>query len=706
MRNINKFIATIGIVTITATSLTGCGDTNSDITKYPLVPALTEQEVIDFYSEALKYDAVVTKNIDVHETTYVEKEIDGDKRTKLEGLYSKAEELLYNMDYKYSKENSKVLSEDTFHYIKSYLNGNKLSNAEIKSVTGALGYYFVDVEYDITPRTIGTFTQKTSLLGINGAFVRNPLGGDEIDSAFLTSAARKLDSYYKDNRINKTVSFDAYTGVLTETDIADEIYTDYDIYTEYNEIDEEQNLLEEDIPQTGLTTLTNVENMNDLDESIDNLDENTDSLDESTDNLEENITNYETTISSSRECNIDVETFNTIVGSSNKEAAYMPETSQVFNVPVPEGTVGGIGIYPSGANGLALFGYDRSQINGKLTFRYVFKDTVDGSGDIIGVNVYPKSEKISTGFTTTDSNVIIPEFLLREFEQLLERADRANISFILPALIGGHIYEDMGFAVLRGYEYNHVNLLKQMSTIRQVIARDDVNNSYLLEIETTRIEGPKDVDCYGTYRDKSYVVVKQKGDEFIITDQIRISRQLVTEPSINPDSSIQKRLIALNLSGEIQEAQKQDIEKLLTDWYNSGTYRILNGPKDITYNGKNITVERGMYDCFNSDVTMLSTDEKEYMNSEVRGLLIKYGADKQSTYIGTVTEWMGGYENQAEFTTEELIIYEGKKEAKYMQVYYLVSHMGQEWVIDERTVLDEKTVNGNDLETIKSRISK
>ena len=383
MRNINKFIATIGIVTITATSLTGCGDANSDITKYPLVPALTEQEVIDFYSEALKYDAVVTKNIDVHETTYVEKEIDGDKRTKLEGLYSKAEELLYNMDYKYSKENSKVLSEDTFHYIKSYLNGNKLSNAEIKSVTGALGYYFVDVEYDITPRTIGTFTQKTSLLGINGAFVRNPLGGDEIDSAFLTSAARKLDSYYKDNRINKTVSFDAYTGVLTETDITDEIYTDYFDYTNYdelNETDSEQGLLEEDIPQTGLTVLTDIENK-------DSLDTNTENFEENTENFEESTVNYETTISSSRECNIDVETFNTIVGSSNKEAAYMPETSQVFNIPVPEGTVGGIGIYPSGANGLALFGYDRSQISGKLTFRYVFKDTVDGSGDIIGVNI-------------------------------------------------------------------------------------------------------------------------------------------------------------------------------------------------------------------------------------------------------------------------------------------------------------------------------
>ena len=80
------------------------------------------------------------------------------------------------------------------------------------------------------------------------------------------------------------------------------------------------------------------------------------------------------------------------------------------------------------------------------------------------------------------------------------------------------------------------------------------------------------------------------------------------------------------------------------------------------------------------------------MNSQLRNVLIRNGVEVSSIYRGTITEWIGGYDNQAEFTTEELVTYNGRGEAYYMQVYYIVSKLNDVWVIDERTILDEREV--------------
>lgn len=749
-----RILAALLIGTTVASNLTGCSSiVGTDVKELPLVSPLTEQEVIDYYAEGLKYDSKITRTNDVYETTYVEREVSEAKKETLLGLQAQAQDILSEMEYEYSKDTANILSEDTFHYIKSYLNGNKLDNGQVKSVTGALGFYFVDVEYELTPRSIGEFTELTSLMGINGAFVKDPYGMDYIDNAFLKTAVEKINEYYIENKILNSMEYDENSGqmILKEEDYiiansggSSSSYNDYEVPSVENtdETAASTDILDTTIPQASLDDVVNNSEITSTEESEVETEVDATETTEATEATEttetevETETEPETTVETptyeeptytvettteaiggmnytsytpdDRKCKIDTSLFNHVVGSSYKATAYMPETELVFEMPDEEGQIGGIGIYPSGGNGLALFGYDRDQIAGKCTLRYVFKDTVDGSGNIVGVNVYPKIEQITTGFTTSDSNVVIPDYLLKEFEKLLERADRANIDNLIAAMMSDNLYEDMGFAVLRGYEYNHVNLNKQMSTIRQVIARDMSKNAYLLEIETTRIEGPKDVDSYGTYKDKSYIVIQQKGSDFIITDQIRISRTLTEEPSINPDSSITKRLVALNLSGEVADASKTEIETLLDNWYKAGTYRVLRAtaeePKEISFKGDKVTVTTGMYNCFNTDTTMLSSNDLEYMQSEVRGLLTKKGVNVTTIYSGTVTEWMGGYENQAEFTTEELVNYEGKSEAVYMEVYYLVSKMNDVWVIDERTVLNERTVEGNEVKTISDRL--
>ena len=199
-------------------------------------------------------------------------------------------------------------------------------------------------------------------------------------------------------------------------------------------------------------------------------------------------------------------------------------------------------------------------------------------------------------------------------------------------------------------------------------------------------------------------MVQQLASKFIITDWVKVSRKLAVEPEIDPDTATLKRLVALNLSGDVSDETRVEIKNLLGALYTAGTNRLLRGPKEITNGGQTIKLEKGMYDCFDNDPSMLSTEKLEYMNSQLRNTLIKYGVNTSSLYTGTVTEWIGGYVNQAEFTTEELVTYTGTGEGQYMQVYYLVSKMNDNWVIDERKIIDEYKVSGTDLENIKARV--
>lgn len=746
-----KILAIMLIGATTMSSLTGCSSlVGKDVTKYPLVNRPTQQEIIDFYAEGLKYDAQVKRNVEVDETTYVEQEVTGEKKDILLALQKRIQDVLSNKEYTADENDKNLVTEDEFAYIKSYLNSNKLTNGTVKSVTGALGYYFVDVEYDVSAAQIGTFKDTAKLLGINGIFHRDYRGIDGIDSNYAKAIVNKLNDYYMEQGVMKVASFDEgslafliadgdpSTGKVTTGDSTDTIYLE-DANDQALE-----DILSQDTPQSSLDSLTSTEEETEAEKettadettSVDDTsseEETTATEETEADNYysepvqESNDDNYVTTITSStyggtkynsytaedRKCSTDARLINQVVGSSYRQRAYIPHLDVIYNVPDSEGDISGLGVLPSGGDGLAIFGYHRSDIEGKCTLRYVFKDASDASGNVLGINVYPKSESITTGFNTSDGNVTIPDFLRTKFEILLDRADRANLDCLVGAMVSGDIYEDMGFAVLRGYEKDYVNVQKHMSTIRQIIARDNENNAYLVEIETTRTEGPKSADTCGTYRDKSYIVIQQRGTDFIITDQMRVNRKLVKEPAINPDASALKRLVSLNLSGSVTDEAKQSVQGLLDDWYKACTVRkaksiteeeIEKGENKVNYKGQEVEITRGMEDCFDNETDMLSSKDKDYILSGVQGRLTKYGSDTTTEMKGTVTGWMGGYDNQVEFTTEELFIYEGKNEALYQTVYYLATNMQGSWVFDERTVLSEEKVTGNDIQTIESRL--
>lgn len=651
-------------------SLSGCGSilASSDATKYPLQAALTAQEVMDFYAESMEYDTVVSRET-AEDTNYVVFDVtDSDMQSKLMQAVKQTETLLKESSYNPTADQLKYLDTSVYHYIRATLNDKSLAGGTITKMTQALGYYFVDVEYSIRPANIGSFTAASSLLGIRGAFIHSGYyNTDEFDNAFMDSAVKSLNEYYLTNKISKTASYNAGSNELSIVGAdGSNAYT----------------------VGSGVSSNSVIEGSAITGDGISNYDPTAGIADG----------NYIASTDSSRTPKIDLNEFHNIAGMG-KSSSYMPEISMVYNIPESNGSVSGIGAYPCGDAGLKLFGYDRSDLSGSMTLRYVYKQDLLNPNQLISTNVYVVNWNIDTGFSETNDNQI-PEFLNTTFSVLIDRADRAAVNVDITGLAGGHIYSDLGQAVLVGYTDQYSNLLRQLSTLRRVVSRDIEKNAYLIEVETYREEGPKTPDVYATYKDKVYMVIQQSGSEFIITDYMIMNRQMVSEPDITPDDTIAKRVIALGLTGEVNDSTKASVEELLDSLYTASTNRILTGPATVG----DVTIERGMYDCFNSNVSMLSSADKESMNSKLRNYLTKYGVDKSSEMNGVVTEWIGGADNQVEFTTEELITYQGRNEGTYLTCYYLVSNMEDSWVIDEITVLSEETLTGDELQSAISRI--
>ncbi len=716
------------LVSVLAISVTGCSSiASNDTTKYPLVRGITDQELKDYYAESLNYDTVINRNVEVHETTYELQDVSESKAQLLKELQAKTEMLLGQDEYVITEDNLNLLTPDSFEYIKGVVDDYVLSDGTITDIKSALGYYFVDVTYNVKAQNPGKFNQFTSLLGIDGVFKKDYLDNVDVDQSYLTTCAYRLNNYYIDNNIIKNAEFDKATNLFTiknESPVVIKPNNNYTVTVEQStttDVEGEETKVENE--ETSKTVSDDKKETTDTtknDETVTEGSENTETTDSETEESEgvniediEKVTlddvveqdNY-SVIPSNRRCQLDVDLINSVVGSSARPSAYMPNLSYVYELPAKQGTISGYGMYPSGLSGLKLFGFNRSQLSGTMKLRYVYKDAVDGSGKIVNQNVYCYDLEINNGVNVSSQNVLVPEFVQSEIEQLIERSDRAIVDYDISGLMNGHIYQDMGATVLRGYQDNCTSLTSYMSTLRQVLSRDVENNAYLVEVETTSVEGAKDADSNGTYKDKYYMAIQQQGDEFVIVDKVRMSRTVKKEAPINPDNIVVKRLTSLNLAGEIPEASKSEIKDLVLALYNAGTNKLLsNGPHTLVINGEEVTLERGIQDCFQTDANLLSTEQRSYMITQLVNELVAHGNDRTAIHRGTITQWIGGYEDQAEFTTEELVTYDGLDKAHYMQVYYLVSKLNDVWVIDQRTIIDEYDISGEDINAVLERMN-
>ena len=101
-----------------------------DVASYPLAATMTSAELVDYYAKAIQYDAVVSRNVDVHETRYEVKDIEGAKSEKLKDLASQCEAILGMSEYTPTEESLKLVSNDTFNYVKGVIDNEVLSDGK------------------------------------------------------------------------------------------------------------------------------------------------------------------------------------------------------------------------------------------------------------------------------------------------------------------------------------------------------------------------------------------------------------------------------------------------------------------------------------------------------------------------------------------------------------------------------------------------
>lgn len=592
----NKYIS-IGLSAfIGIPLLSGCGITRNpgDI---PLVQALSQKEVADYYKQSMDYETIATRSVKPERVTYELTEVTGNIAKSVCAGVKEIEDILSKNSVPAGGE----VSPEIFEYIKYILDDKKLTEGEVVNVSEGLGHYFVDKKYRVTAAARGTFKEAVKYLGINGAFAKDAAGNTYVDTNFMTSANNAVYGYLKEN-------------------------SDY---------------------RSGKSTVAGI-----------------------------------------RAPLTDVTLFNRAAGMSLTQTAIMPPLDMIYEKAAGDG-LSGYGIYPQGGFTLRDFGYARSDMEGEAILRYVFKkDIMDGSS-LEFTNVYVMEYKLDEScLPETDEGTVIPEFVVTEAAKAVERSDRAICNNDITALMSSDIYDDMGVAVLNGNMRNYCNKQRHMSNLGDVMGRKD--HKYLMRYETMVQEGPKGTYTSGTYVENGFLVIQQEGAEFHITDYLTTERKMTKEPQLDLESTILKRLAALNLAGEVTEEAKEGIGELLQKLYSTSTERKLEG----------------MYECFNTDTNLLTTSHREYLNAQLRGWLTKHGTKTKSTYEGAVTQWIGGADNQAEMFTEELIQYENKNTGQYMQNYYLVSNYKDKWVIDEMKVVESKEVTGSEMADIAERISR
>lgn len=188
-----KRAISIGLIAaLSATSLTGCGS-KIGLEAIPLVPPLSVKEVKDYYKESLSYDSIAKRTTTINEITYNAQEV---PQAEAANVIKKAEEIegiLSRNILDESAEEQKLVS--VFNYIKTYLDDKTLTKVSVDKVTQALGYYFVDINYQLSPRTSGSFNENLRYFGLNGAFNTDTAGNVVVDTAYLDNANRAVAAF-------------------------------------------------------------------------------------------------------------------------------------------------------------------------------------------------------------------------------------------------------------------------------------------------------------------------------------------------------------------------------------------------------------------------------------------------------------------------------------------------------------------------------
>lgn len=733
----------LSLAVLSSLLVTGCS--SFDYSKIQYQPFLTRQEVVDYYANQMSYDSIV-KRTAVRTNKIEWNKVPEDIQDK---LWQETTKVLttYQLNDGYEGEMTRYVHDN----LKLTLDDLVLSAPDggfSYTEAESRGYYFVTVYFTTQLNTHGSLKGEANYIGVNGAIIDGTSDGVEevpvLDTNFMNASLAKINEYRVKNHLEPYPDYgSAFTNnaveqvqeqqdtsdaegnpiventeesisneeVINQTATPNKKYTASSLIfvnsrktassmakkrkPVTNQTEEsttetvEESQLEESISSSYTETMESSETEPSTDGALSTETENTgySYVDNSEDAINDSYAN------NVRQLLYDVKLFNKVVGSSHEQMACVPYVSMVYNPVEPQGSLSGYGIFSEGAYGLKDFGYDRTKYGtGTMKITFVFKQNPQRRDRFDYSYCYINEYK--TNISLEDKDVTQSSYIDGMLDVVIERADRAFSNKDSAGLMSKEIYEpsDLG---LRELELrNSSNVLAYMT--KRVKTLDRKNKEYLVELERTSELSPKGLGTTARYKDKYYAVIRQDGVEFKINDIVWVSRDIERIPEPNSDDSIIRRLTSLNLSGDVSEQAKIDIN----DMFKKLSIGVNEKRREdsVGEDGKPVY---GVYGRFDSDTSLLSTEKSEYLKSKLTTRLNRFGSDKNWNLNIRVAEWLGGYNDQVELETEELYTYEGLDKGIYVKNYYLVSHYGKEWVIDDIIAIEENEVSGAELEQLK-----
>lgn len=725
---VKKKLAVIVVSALLVESLTGCG------AKGPVASFIGQdgiqnqqyanaQEVIDYYSRNMKV-ASITKRPAIKDTTAAYNTVDQNSK-----IYASLKDALQKIIAEYQKPSSLEMSKYDHDYMKAITDNMVLSNGDIKRVKEHGGYYYITVAYKVSENSSGKFKRAANYLGVDGTFVMDENSNIKIDDNYVEAVKKSVYTGYiydkedtsgeADDTVIETISdSNKETSAEEEEVTTEEIGTDAQFpnapYTEdtSNDISDALEETEDGTEEDG-AEVTEQETEPETTYNWGSTEENTDyaQLNEKYVLVNGDVVE-KTGVNNIDRLEWDVASINDIAGTSNQQPAFIPDMDMVWENAGRQGAINGYGMYKQGKAGLSEFGFKQNTLEedpGEIILTFVFSQNILKPDELIFQTAYineytSKNLSIETGEfggvlsrfideqsdentdALTEQDIInkftgpsitVPTFLQEKISMVIDEFDRAVNDRNITALMDGEVIEDAGLGLHYAAYAQNTDLATFTSNIRRIVARKD--NSYLLEVERTVEESPKYSGIVGQYRDTYFVVVRQEGTDFKYNDEFFVRRVTTHAPEVESQNTTVRRLVALNLANEVDASKAKDIKESLLN-------AITN-----TVNSQEFGENTNISVVFNSDRDLLTQDRSDYIVAQLKSQLCAFGEKVHCDYTITPVEWISGSEQQVEFITEEFFKFSknGKIQGGLKaEKYYLVSHYGTHWYIDDVITLD------------------
>ena len=457
----------LALVAACLLSLCGCKRSVDDIMDIKPDAYATESEVVDYYKEAMSYDTVAKRTAEVHRVTYEDSPVSKTTESSLIGIAKVIDAELGAEDWDQTFHVSKYQHQ----FIKYITDDKVLTLSGRGGVTTALGYFFVDLKYKVTPQLEAWFTPDSKYVGINGAYTDNMQGVIAIDEYFMSQANQDVLEYCQEHGVSPgTLSIPAGNQETPRKSY-------YDIAL-YNEVSGSSHAQSAFMPPIKMAIVPAAKSGN--------------------------ISGY----GMYPQGRFGMKDFGYDRTAATGEMVLRYVFKESLETP---GVIDFINVYPLEYTADSL-------LNGWGTLVALEeKLKTDGGDSADGGEAAGASEKITTN-NAVSTSILIPQFVETEITNALERSDRIIANGDLAAIMGGKVYEDIGVGFLRGFFDNSCYSKRHMSKLVDVVSRH--GNKYLADVETTIQCSPINTSQVGTYVQKAYMVFEILVQRLVILKNI------------------------------------------------------------------------------------------------------------------------------------------------------------------------------------------